>query len=142
VLVVVGVFILGIFSAYNKMYLPAVADGEYKRVVSVISGIERTKNQNGSVYLAVTNKAISDNSLLKLKNAMGGANSIKDVQAWTYDCAAGSGKTVTLKTTSFDSPVVAELVRDSINSNNAPWTATVGAASEVIVTKANSTCGN
>lgn len=142
VFVIIGVVVIAAFTGYNKLYLPSVADGEYKKISSVISGADRSKNLNGGVYPVGSTSAITVALLPNLANSLGGAGGVKDLAGWTYDCTAGSGKTVTIVPPTYDDPVVAGIVASLINSNNDAWSAAVSGATSttVTVTKANATC--
>lgn len=133
VLVVTGVFVLGLYAAYSKLYLPFIADNEYQKIAAVISGVERVRLQNKNAFLESGEKPISEPSLAKLQNAMGGENSYKDVRDWTYECAHGAGSTIKVVTSDYDAQVVRDILIDYINTHNAPWIASVGASLNVIM---------
>jgi len=142
VFVVIGVVVIAAFTGYNKLYLPSVADGAYKKISSVISGADRSKNLNGGVYPTAATSAITVTLLPNLANSLGGAGGVKDLAGWTYNCSTGSGQTVTIVPPAYDNPVVAGIVASLVNSNNDAWTATVSGATllSVTLTKANATC--
>ena len=142
VFVVIGVVVIAAFTGYNKLYLPSVADGAYKKISSVISGADRSKNLNGGVYPVGSTSAITVPLLPNLANSLGGVGGVKDLAGWTYDCTAGSGQTVTIIPPAYDDPVIAGIVSSLINSNNDAWTAVVSGATltSVTITKANATC--
>jgi len=136
--ILIGLVVIGAsIAAYNKMYIPMKGDAAYQTVSSVLSATERVKSSNNNVYPVAATANISTIALLE--NELGGATNSRDVANWTYDCSAGSGQTITITTTAFDDPTVASIASQKVNTNSAPWTATV-AGNIVTATLANVTC--
>ncbi len=137
VLVFAGAAAVAVFTIYNQLYLPSQADSKHEEVASVIAGIDRSKRLNNNVYPVGNGGKIS--TIANIVNSMGGANSIVNVQDWTYNCPAGAGSTITLSTNPFEDTVVRDLVIGLVNTNNKPWVATAN-GNAVTITKANVTC--
>ena len=125
VVVIGGLLVLGGFLVYNYLILPAKADNEYKKVSAVIAGVERSRNLNGGVYIAQTNRKISTPQMDLLENSLGGPAKTRTIADWVYSCAAGSASTISVTTTAYDNLTVQELVAQMVTSNNSPWTGTV-----------------
>ena len=138
ILIVMGL-IVGGFKVYKKLSTGTKASTAFNQTSAVISAIERAKMSNGGTYPA----ASSDTKLSSFSivmNEMGGTGASKDVLDWTYKCPAGSDKTITVATTKFDSPEIADLVTRKINNNNQPWTAKDDGDSSVTFELANVVC--
>jgi len=136
-LVIFVVVIGGSILAYKKLYIPSMGDSAFKQISSVVSAIERTKMSND--YAFPTANVANLNAVPLVLDELGGVNNSRDVANWTYDCSAGSGQTVTLTTTAFSDPTIANIAANKANTTLRPWTAIV-AGSVVSVTLANATC--
>jgi prepilin-type N-terminal cleavage/methylation domain-containing protein len=136
-IVIIAILIGGVYTAYQKIYLPTQADRASKKIETVIAGIERVKSRNGGVFPAYDGNII-DSSLLK--NSLGGTQGTKDIQAWTYSCAAGTDTTLSLTSEPLDSAEKADLVVDNLNSEIAPWQASKDGANKITVSVDHVSC--
>lgn len=136
-IVIVGIVLAVVYVVGGGMKASSKGDAAFTRISSVISGIERAKQDHGGVYIAQAATKISLTPLLVQE--MGGAANTRDVADWTYACAAGSDKTITLTTTNFESTDVANLAAAKVNGNLAPWNA-VAAGSTLTLTLNNIVC--
>jgi type II secretory pathway pseudopilin PulG len=138
-IILVGIFLYGVFNSFAKSKANTKANVAHQAVTTFIGGVETSQRLNGGVYIAQTSKKVSDATMVNLANALGGTTNIKDVQDWTYTCAAGSASTLTVTTTNYDDTTVRDVVVALINSNNRPWTA-VASGSAIAFSKANVVC--
>jgi len=125
ILIIAGIF------AYKKILPSVQASSEFKKVNAVISGIERSKNTNGGLYIAATD---SINNIPTLKNELGGDQGISDVKNWQYECTEGDDVTLKVTTDKINSDTVANLVAEKVNKNLKPWTAAVTADNQIELT--------
>lgn len=137
--ILVGAIAYAAYQGFMKLNDSTKSKAQHELVVSVIAGVERAKDSNGNVYLVAANKKMSDASMVRLANEMGGTQGIRDVQDWTYTCATGSNQTLTITTTNYESTIIQQNVINKINSSNAPWTA-AASGSAITITRPNVVC--
>jgi len=140
-IVLVGIVLGGLFSVFGKNFFTLTADGEHKKVISVMGGVENSRRLQGGTYIAQTAKVLTDATMANLINALGGVNNMKDVQDWTYTCANGAGQNLSITTSAYEDNVVRDSVISLIQNNNRPWTA-VAAGNAIKFTKPNVICRN
>ena len=135
-IVIVAVLIGGAYVAFQKIYMPAQADKETKKITLVIAGAERVKSYNGGAY---PDDAGAITTIPKLMNALGGAKGTRDVGTWTYSCPNGGDSTVSFTTTAYDSPEKQAIIIDKINDQMSPWTAQASGQA-ITFQKTNASC--
>jgi prepilin-type N-terminal cleavage/methylation domain-containing protein len=141
VLVIAGIIIVGVFAVAPKIMTGSKADV----VVSAFSGLdnalESAKANNSGAYKAVgAATAITTAALPAIASELGGDTATKDLTGWTYRCPAGSGQTMTIVTSSLESPAVQAAALSKINGRYAPWSAVASGTNALTITKSNVTC--
>lgn len=139
VILIAGI-ILGIaFFAVPKLISWAKGNSGSSQIGNVLVIVEDKKNDNGGAYPAQA-AATAITSITGLYNALGGANGTKDIAGWTYSCPVGSGQTITIVTSSFESSSIQSSIIDKVNGRYAPWAAAASGTNAVTITKSNVTC--
>ncbi|MDD4969845.1 MAG: type II secretion system protein [Paludibacter sp.] len=140
--IVIGIAIVSLIIAAAVVYGPKMMVGRksdigFASFKSIDTALVDVYNSNGAAYPSGTGAISTTTSLY---NALGGATATKDLTGWTYSCTAGSGKTMTIVTTPFESAEVQSSLVDKINGRALPWTAAASGTNAVTITKTNVTC--
>lgn len=138
--ITIGIAIVGLIIAAAVVYGPKMMVGRKSEIgfasfKSIDNALIEVRNNNGNAY-PVGSGAISG----ALLTSLGGATAVRDLTGWTYSCTAGSGKTITIVTTDFESTDVQADLINKINGRVQGWTAAASGTAGVTATKANVTC--
>lgn len=140
VLVIGGILLGGGLYAFNKVYVPTVANDNFGKVSQLIAAVERAKGDNRGAYpvmAAGTSIATSANAI---SNQMGGTANATDLIGWTYGCASGASSTITLTSPTYTSATIADLVRNKANTAFPQWTTDAPGTAVISLTLPNSVC--
>lgn len=138
--ITIGIAIVGLIIAAAVIYGPKLMTGRksdigFASFKSLDNALEESRVNNGGAY-PVGAGAIAGSLLTTL----GGANATKDLTGWTYTCASGSNKTITIVTTSFESPEVQADLINKIAGRVQGYTAVASGTNALSITKTGVTC--
>ena len=76
----------GIITAIaSEFYVPLAADLNFEQVLTVITGVEAAKQDNGSVYPAMDKTEFAKTANI-ISDHLGGVKYTTDLMGWTYEC--------------------------------------------------------
>lgn len=78
-------FTAAITAIASEFYVPLAADLNFEQVLTVITGVEAAKQDNGSVYPAMDKTEFAKTANI-ISDHLGGVKYTTDLMGWTYEC--------------------------------------------------------